>query len=654
MRKENKAKMRERLMGRKRKSVYGLRFTVYSVLFVMLIGLVSAQVIGGVVVSSSRETVSPAWQNVFVYDMNDVGSYREVLVSPDENKYSFVNVPLNDRPKFKDDAIVRAEILDFENGFAGGPVDMNLAAVNNKDYSCSDCDIFYKMEFREVVQVGKPNQELYVSKLSKVNLQLNVYDGCDSFIVQNSTSKQFCWDGCDYDDFLNGSFGLNELEIVTDCHTGIREKKGSIPQDYFANGEWVDYEKQLTVDGEQLTVDFYGNRSDKNVPVVDFVANEYEVFNVSNGGRVYEEDGYYSIEWKENGSTDFNYSYLIKPKTKLNSCSFGAGSWELGAGDTVLSTQLSVASIDLKVNDFWSVCNFSTDISMYLVESVNFSRDMGKKIKNKEGIFISLRGNISRNVSVEFREYIPVEFEINSVSDGGVVEISSSSYNVIVWDVVGDNLEFSYSLVPSVAGDFSFMSSLGGEKIDEENISVYDYVKPIGKSSGGSGGGYYYLPKNKSKVTDKHPLISKMNNFTGALYSKNFSSRGAFDIFGFDVKNNWYDRKMTFVDGYSFENNLGSNSGRFAFEYKANKKELENSGVKDLKFYGTDTNGKRSLLTGMAISIEGDDLKYSFNSEEVYRNIVIYGEKIKLNIWDRFIEWNLFRVRVLSWVGKLI
>jgi len=85
---------------------------------------VSAQIIGGEIFFEGN--INPNWQNVFVYNVDNVNDYVEVLVSPDRFRYSFLNSRVGGGEIFSTGSTLRAEILNFENGFAAGPVNMIL------------------------------------------------------------------------------------------------------------------------------------------------------------------------------------------------------------------------------------------------------------------------------------------------------------------------------------------------------------------------------------------------------------------------------------------------------------------------------------------------------------------------------------------------
>ena len=625
-------------VGTRMTDIRNIKILMIFAMIIFLFSMVSAQVIGGEVVSTSF--VSPSWQKVFVYDVNDVNSYIEAYVSPQDNRYSFMNSYVSGGKIFSEDSLIRAEILDFDNGFFGGPVDMNLSFDNSKYYQCDDCDIFSKIEFREVVKFYEPNRMLYVSDDGSFDINVNVYDDCDLFVKKNDTYDMLCERGCDYDDIMYGNYGTNHVNFMTDCHTGKRFKGTS--RDLFVtdDSKYVNFDKEmLLVSDDEYKISFFGTKSEGDFSITDFMPNEFEIYNVSDSGHVYLEDGYYAIKWdtgyeiSEGGS--FNFTYYVRPIARLKNCDYGVEDlfWDVGGTFNITNKR------------FYFDCNFSDDISLFLAKSVDIDRDMGKKIKNKEGISVLLNGKIKCDETksdigclmsdFEFKEYVPIEFQISSISNGGILSFSSSEYNVITWNVSGQDFDVSYNVMPSSSGDYSFVSELGGYKVEEYNVSVYDFIPPVGKSKGGGGsGGYVYKPKNISVADPFHPYIAKHDNLTAALYPDDFNPALAFEIFGFEPSK-IYNRSMKLVSAYSFETNDGEGVSKMSFEYRANK----NDKYKNLEFYGTDVSGKKNRITGMSVYEDGDDIIYRFDSEEYFRNIVVYGIKDKLNIIDRFLNW---------------
>ncbi|HKL23429.1 MAG TPA: hypothetical protein VJ895_01625, partial [Candidatus Nanoarchaeia archaeon] len=440
-------------------------FLVFGIM--LFFNFVGAQTIGGEVYFS--EYMVPNWQNVFVYDVNDVNDYFEVEVSPEDFKYSFGNSGL-----FGKNAFISAEILDFENGLMAGPVEMNLSWDNSKQYSENDYDIFSPMEFRKVVQVKEPLKELIISEEGEFDVGLNVYDDCDLYLQD----ELLCERGCDYSEIFEKGFGLNELNFIIDCGVGKRFKGGS--RDLFESRDdlWVNFEKEIYFFSEDFFHVIYSGEKHSNISILtDFIPSEFEVINVSGGGKVFEEDGYYAIEWKNVSSDFFEFSYYIKLKNKLKNCEVGLNSGEVLKDRFSEEFNLFNQSLNLKENNFYFDCVFSEDIGFYLIEKVNFEKEMDNKIKIGEKKKVELSGNLSENVSgVEFREYVPVEFDISSISNGGVVEISNSDYNVIVWSVEGKEFYFDYTISPNTLGDFYLMSEFGGNLLEENSLNVYRVV----------------------------------------------------------------------------------------------------------------------------------------------------------------------------------
>lgn len=600
-----------------------------------LISGVSAQIIGGEVFSEGR--VAPFWQNVFVYDIHNVNDYFKVSVSPNKNRYSFENSEI-----FGKNSILRAEILDFENGFMAGPVEMNLSLDNNAEYPGDD--IFPKMEFREVIQLEQPPGKLVISEKKIFDVVFNIYDGCDFSIREKNSFRNLCENCSNYVNSFESNFGLNGFLFVVDCHTNSRFKGGSREINFSEeSGKWVIFEKRISSINEgEFLINFDGTKSRGIFSITDFIPDEFEVFNISGGGVVYDEDGYYAIEWKNSYRSPFNFSYYIKPKKKVRSCEIGLSDGSVLRKSFEDKFNLKEGEeFDLKENDFYFDCNFSKDISVYVVEEVNFESSLKNKIKKNKKTKISLKGNISENVSgLEFREYVPVEFEISEISNNGYVEISSSSYNVIVWEVNGNSFDFSYSILSSVKGVFSFMSEIGGNILGESFVNVYARVPSRGRKKKREADVIYeYYPQNFSRVTNSLPLIDSYKNMTLAIYSKNFTEKGAAELFDLNFSSKIYNRSLKFFDGYLVETNLGNNFGKFAFEYDFNPKDLEIKGYRGVEFYGKNNRGNWISLTGNFIEVDGD-MKYKFESEEFFREIIIFGVKEKLTFWDRFVEWS--------------
>jgi len=614
------------------------------VLITSIFPAVSAQIIGGEIFFEGNAL--PNWQNVFVYNIEDVNDYVEVLVSPDRHRYSFLNSRVGGGIIFSPDSTLRAEILDFENGFAAGPVDM---ISNQEDYN-----IFSKMEFREVVQFKQPNKKLIISENKNFTLEVNVFDGCNFYLKENDSYEQLCEFGCDYKEPMQGNHGDNKLTFATDCFTGDRLKGASRNMIFPTTSEkYVNYEKELHLKTpDELLIIFSGTKSNGSFSVTDFIPSEFEVLEVSDSGFIFLEDGYSSIEWKDIEDESFNFSYKIRPKPKLKTCDFGIYS-STPENKILLRKSFESQIIDfneplnLKNEIFYFNCNFSNEASFQMIEKIDFEKDLKYRLKNSENIKISLKGELSSEVSnLEFKEYVPIEFKVTSISNNGRVESSTSNYNVIIWGLSGSNFNFEYSISPSVIGDFSFISELEGNILEETSTTVYNYIPPFFNKggSGGSGGTSFsrppfkYVPENFSKVTGNFPLIIKDEDVKVAFYSKILKEKASFNLFKFIYEGN-FNRTFKYIKSYTIETNMNSTErGRIKFEYEVKKTFLEKNKYKDIKFF-TRKNGKFSPITGRAISSEGETTKYEFESSEPLSEFFIFAEKSKLSLKDKLMNW---------------
>lgn len=291
---------------------------------------------------------------------------------------------------------------------------------------------------------------------------------------------------------------------------------------------------------------------------------------------------------------------------------------------------------------FYASCGgyeFFENVSGFVISDFVVERSLDKKIKNKEGILVDLSLDISHSVEgVKFREYVPVFFDVIEISNGGELEVSTSNYNVIVWDLNGSVFDFSYSITPMVSGDFSFISELDGNFGFEENVTVYDFVPPIGKSGGGSGG-YFYRPKNLSRVSEDMGIVYEFEDLTAALYSKNFTDKGAFEIFEFNFSDKLYNRSLKLISGYLFETNLGDNIGLISFEYDLGKDYLKENKYSDIEVYGVGFENRLFKLNGNVVLDDFGNEKFVSYDNDYFSKVVFFGVKEKLSLWDRILDW---------------
>lgn len=294
---------------------------------------------------------------------------------------------------------------------------------------------------------------------------------------------------------------------------------------------------------------------------------------------------------------------------------------------------------------FYAICNseeYNLDSTFFIVEDIFFKKDLDSKIKNQKIKTVSIQGELSSNVSnLEFKEYVPIEFEISSVSSFGKIEPSTSTHNMIIWNFSGKTFNFEYSILPSITGDFSFISELENNLLGKKSVKVCNFVPPISSGGGNGNGGYSswghshkYTPKNFSKVTEIFPLIKEDEDITVAFYSKVFKERASFDLFKF-IYEGTFDRTLDYIKSYAIETNMNSSEkGKMKFEYEINETELEGNNHKDIEVYGR-KNGRFFSITGGVISSENGMIKYGFESPEALTEFFIFAKKSKLNIREK-------------------
>ena len=624
------------------------------VLILFSISLASAQIIGGEIFFENN--MEPSWQTVFVYDSIDQNKYFESTVSPDKFRYSFLNSDLGGANIFQKDLTIIAEILDFENGLAAGPVEMKLTE--------DEYQIFSKMEFREVIQIKEPRQNLIISPEKKFTLEMNVYDDCNTYLNEN----QLCEYGCDYKENQEASFGQNNLQLITDCFTGDR-LKGSSREMVLPENKTVVYQKEITTVDEEnsiFKINFHGTKSQEEFSITDFIPKEFEVFNISSNGIAFEEDGYYSIEWKKVKEESFDFEYFIKPKEKINSCEFGIVNQNLEKlllRKSFEKTSQNLNQHDIKNQKFYFNCNFSTKLNFQLIESADLKKEFQNKIQKGSEGKIKLNLQTSSEISqIEFKEYVPKEFEISKISNNGKLSSSTANYNVITWNLTGQTFDLEYTVNPTVTGDFNTISELDKNLLEESWVNVYRLVPPIispnpskGGSVSGSSGSlsptkipttkpYKYEPENFSKITKSNPIIRKKENVLVAFYSNIFDDKAAFDLFQFIYEGD-FNKTLDYIKSYSIQTNMKNQErNKTYFEYEVNKSFLDENNYKDIKFYTKEKN-KLIPITGGVISESGNSIKYAFESPTPISEFHIFAEKGIVSFKQKII--NFFK-RILN------
>jgi hypothetical protein len=583
--------------------------------------------------------------------LNHPGDYAVLFVSPQDNRYSMQNINKNNSLFFDSEAVLVADVLDFENGIVGGPVKMNLSFDNGANYGYPGEDIFPLIELEKIFELNSPLNEVLISPDSKVNFSLNVQNSCSLYIGKEKVD----FENELYENLYYFNEGKNEINVKIDCPQKEIVKSAS----KFEGKEISLVNKEIYYLGnEEYLISFSGKKGKEIFSIFDYVPNEFYIYDVSNGGKFAKDSfgAYNYIEWKNVYGSSFNFSYKIRPKEWLKNCEYKVENQE------GILRDFKGSLID---KNFLFNCNFSKDVSFYLLKNVNIEKDFNDKIKNgeKENIFLTL--NLSHEVSgVEFKEYVPIEFRISDISSGGKIYHSSSNYDVIVWNISGKEINLNYSISSKYSGEYPIISEIGGTFLEENKIKVYSYVPPVfsggtnsGSSSGSkksnsnsfgkSRGNYKFVPENYSIISNDLPIIRKKDNLTIALYSQNFSSGGALEVLDLDFNERVLNRSLEYLEGYLFETNLWDNFGKVIFEYQYNNSELEKKGFRNLELKGKDSQGNWITLTGNVVSLGEGNNKIIFENSSSFRQIAVFGIKEKLSIWDKIIEWiqNLFQFK---------
>ena len=616
--------------------------------------LASAQIIGGEVTADGP--FSPAWQNVFVYDVDNPSNYKEVQVSPDQYRYSFSNAEI-----FSQNAILRAEILDFENNIMTRPTEINLSLDNSKEYGCSDCDIFDRIELNNIFQLESPSQDVYISQTPNFYLEPNTFHECKTYILKNGIYEELTEESKNQ----TGVFGKNEFYIIADCNVGKRFKSANIPIEFANSEQQISYKKTIENKGNYLLVNFFGAKTSGVSTITDFTSDEYEIYDISNGGIAYDEDGYYAIEWQNTTTESFSFTYKIKPKPKFLSCEMGLegiGLIKKSMNEKLENTKFINGEeelIDISDKKFYIDCNFSQKISFYIIEDINIKRNSESILKNQKSK-IKLQIKLSQKIeNVYLKEYIPKMFEVYDISSSGQLDESNPDYNMITWKVSGKNIDVSYRIKSLKLGTQEFFTELGGELISQSSVKVPTIIPTQKENNGGSSSSskkkniippkiYKYIPENFSLSSPTNPLIAKQGNLLVALYPNLFKLKSSIDLYEF-LYDGFYDRRLDYLKSYNILTNLNSTEkGKMLFEYEINKSDLESKNYKDIKFY-SNNNGIFSPLTGRVVYSDDNSVKYSFESNESISKLFIFGEKQKLELRDKII---IFIEKVFSYLLK--
>ena len=307
---------------------------------------------------------------------------------------------------------------------------------------------------------------------------------------------------------------------------------------------------------------------------------------------------------------------------------------------------------------FFAICNeeeFTLDETFFIIKNITFQKKYSNfgnnpnnpKIRRKETGTITLLGNLSSPVeNIPLKEYIPSSWELLEISNNGIIEPSTSEYNLITWEVTGENFNVSYKTKAPNVGfwpkNFIFKTQIDKHNLSEEEVQVYKII-PIPFIPKSSGGGFTYTPKQLSKVSPEYPLIFEEDSLTSALYSTTPKEEAAFTLLDF-LYDGKIDRRFDLLKSYQIQTNLNSSEkGKIVFEYKINKSLITERDYKEIGFFERHKD-KFLKITGGVISIDGDIIKYRFESENPPSEIFILAEKNSITFWAKILNlWDKIR-----------
>lgn len=291
-----------------------------------------------------------------------------------------------------------------------------------------------------------------------------------------------------------------------------------------------------------------------------------------------------------------------------------------------------------------TTCNdeqFYLQQTFFIIQDITFQKEYPKRIPNKETTTISLQADLSHKVeNIQLQEYVPTSWEISNISNNGTLQESTPQYNVITWQVTGNNFSVSFKAHAPETGivpkHFTFKTQIDQHDLIENTIQVYKII-PIPHKPRSSGGGYVYHPKKVSKVSPILPLIIEEPGLIAALYSKIPKEQGSFDLLSFLYEGK-IDRKFDYLKSYQVQTTLNSTErGKMIIEYDANKTFIEENDYKEIGFFKRHEN-KFLRITGAVISSDADTIKYRLESEESPSEIFILAEKNKMTFWDKILN----------------
>lgn len=315
---------------------------------------------------------------------------------------------------------------------------------------------------------------------------------------------------------------------------------------------------------------------------------------------------------------------------------------------TIPKTNLSFGKNNITIATTCNDEQFTLNKTLFIIQNITFQKTYTQfsnsknkqKIKSTKTGTINLQANLSHPIeNIPLKEYVPTLWEISNVSDNGIVEFSTPQYNVITWQVIGDNFNFSYKIkapeIRLIPQDYIFKTQIDQYNLDETTVQVYRFI-PLPFEQKTYKGEYTYIPEQLSKVSQGLPLIFKEQGVTAALYSTIPLQQGSFNLLNFLYKGK-IDRQFDYLKSYQIQTTLNSTEqGKLILEYKTNKTFLKENNYKEIIFFEK-YKENFSKITSTVTTSNDDTLKYRFESKKLPYEIFILAEKNSINTWDKIL-----------------
>ncbi|MGD9276786.1 MAG: hypothetical protein PVJ67_06465 [Candidatus Pacearchaeota archaeon] len=225
---------------------------------------------------------------------------------------------------------------------------------------------------------------------------------------------------------------------------------------------------------------------------------------------------------------------------------------------------------------------FSENVSFAMLSGFDFNREAECKgcrnnyVRSSRLVNMKLGLNLSNEVSgFLLKEYVPSSWEVLD-SGSGELKSFNENYNLIVWNVSGEDIFVNYSVESPKIGfrpqEFLFKSELENLVLNEEEILVKRFFSFFSKKNSFSF--YKMISENAVRVDEGHPLVFDSDDklIHGGVFVNKKINNAKFKIYESGFLSPY--RNLEIVKGYSVLTNLGwSDVEKVSFELKVKKKD---------------------------------------------------------------------------------